>query len=188
MDIPMLIIIVAVVILVLGVALVLGGRVYRTRRTAALRRHFGEEYDRVVADLGSRRRGEAELRARIRRRRALSIRRLDAEERSRYAGSWDDAERTFVNTPATGLRDADLLVMQVMRDRGYPVEQFQERAKLISVDYPDLVEHFRAAHTIAVANEDDAAETEQIRQAMVDYRFVFDELLEGGDAEPARRS
>lgn len=188
MDINMMIFIVAVVVLVVGVALVLSGRVYRTRRTAALRRHFGDEYARVVADHRSRRRGEAELRARMKRRRALSIRRLDAEERTRYAVSWDGAERTFVNTPATGLRDADLLLMRVMRDRGYPVEKFQERAKLISVDYPDLVEHFRAAHTIAVASENDDAETEQIRQAMVDYRFLFDELLEGGDAEPARRS
>lgn len=186
MGVQEIIIIVAVVALVVGIVLVLSGRAYASRRTAALRRHFGDEYDRVLAEYGGRRRGEAELRARLRRRRALSIRRLNPEERARYSAGWDAAERTFVNTPATGLRDADLLLTQVMRDRGYPVEHFQERARLISVDHPDVVEHFRAAHAVAVANETETIETEQIRQAMVDYRFLFDELLEGGD-EPARR-
>lgn len=180
MDTTSVIIVVAVVVLIVGVALVLSGRAYRTRRTARLRDHFGQEYDRVVAERG-RRRGEAELRARLRRRRALSVRRLTPDDRARYVSGWETAERTFVNSPATGLREADLLVTQVMLDRGYPAASFHERAALISVDYPDVVEHFRAAHQIAVANETGKIETELIRRAMVDYRFLFDELLEGGE-------
>jgi hypothetical protein len=182
------IVVVAVAVLVVGIALVLSGRAYRTRRTAELRRHFGAEYDRVIGEHG-RGRGEAQLRARLRRRGSLTIRRLDPEERARFSAGWEAAERTFVNTPATGLRDADLLVTQVMRERGYPVEHFPERADLISVDYPDVVQHFRDGHAVAVANETDDIETERIRQAMLDYRFLFDELLEGGaDPSPSPRT
>lgn len=181
------VIVVAVVLLVVGVALVVSGRVYSKRRTAALRRRFGDEYDRVVSDLG-RRRGEAELRSRVKQRNSLTIRRLEPDERTKFERAWESAQGTFVDTPATGLRDADLLVMQVMRDRGYPVEQFEQRAKLISVDHPDLVEHFRSAHGVAVASEEDRAETEELRQAMVGYRFLFDELLEGGDPERTSRA
>jgi hypothetical protein len=177
------VVIVAVAVLVVGIALVLSGRAYRTRRTAELRQVFGSEYERAVRQHG-RPRGEALLRARLRRRRGLSIRRLDPEERARYAAGWDAAERTFVNAPAAGLREADLLVTQVMRDRGYPVEHFAERADLVSVDHPDVVQHFRDGHAVAVANEDGRIGTERIRQAMVDYRFLFQELLEGG-ADPA---
>lgn len=97
-----------------------------------------------------------------------------------FTDAWDTAQASFVSTPNTGLRDADLLVMEVMRDRGYPVEHFEERAKLISVDHPELVEHFRSAHVVAVAIEEDSATTEQVRQAMVDYRYLFDELVGGG--------
>ena len=180
--------IIAVVVLVGGIVLLVSGRVYTTRRTESLRRQFGSEYDRVIEDHGGRRRGERELRSRLRDRNALTIRQLEPNERARFTDAWESAQATFVDTPATGLRDADLLVMQVMRERGYPVEHFHQRARLISVDHPDLVEHFRAAHTIAVANEDGSADTEQIRQAMVDYRFLFDELVQGGGPERTRRS
>lgn len=180
-------VIAAIVVLVVGILLVVSGRIRATLRTAALRRHFGAEYDRVIESFGGRRRGEAELRARLRRRRELTIRNLDPAERERFGSAWDAAQSTFVDTPSTGLRDVDLLVMQVMRDRGYPVERFEERANLISVDHPELVEHFRAAHTVAVANEEDSASTEELRQAMVDYRYLFDELIDGGDPERTRR-
>jgi hypothetical protein len=174
------IVIVAVAVLIVGIALVVSGRADRGRRGAALRERFGEEYHRVVCEHG-RRRGEAELRDRLRRRGELSIRRLTAEERERYAAEWDDAERTFLNSPATGLRAADLLLTQVMRDRGYPIEGFPERAALISVDHPDVVAHFRAGHAVAVANENSDVGTEEIRRAMLDYRFLFEELLDGGE-------
>lgn len=176
----MWIVIAAVVVLVVGIMVFLAGRVRAGRQTARLRRQFGPEYDRVIDQFDGRQRGEAELQARLQRRAQLSLRTLAPEERERFTQSWDSAQASFVSTPNNGLRDADLLVMQVMRDRGYPVEHFEERAKLISVDHPELVEHFRSAHTVAVANEQDSATTEQMRQAMVDYRYLFDELVGGG--------
>jgi hypothetical protein len=175
------IVIVAVAVLIVGIALVVSGCAARGRRAAVLREWFGEEYERVVGERG-RRRGEAELRHRLRRRGELSIRRLSAVERERYAAEWDDAERSFLNSPATGLRTADLLLTQVMRDRGYPIEGFPERAALVSVDHPDVVAHFRAGHAVAVANENSEVGTEEIRRAMLDYRFLFEELLDGGES------
>ncbi|MGH3094903.1 MAG: hypothetical protein ACRDMV_02750 [Streptosporangiales bacterium] len=176
------VIVAAVVILVVGIILYATSRVHANRRTAMLREHFGAEYDRVVAEHG-RPRGEAELRERLRRRREVTVRNLDAAERDRFGSAWESAQSAFVDKPVQGLREADLLVMQVMRERGYPVEHFEERADLISVDHPDLVEHFRSAHAAAVANEQEPVETEDLRQAMVDYRYLFDELLQGGDIE-----
>lgn len=181
------VIVAAVVVLIVGIGLYAGGRVHASRRTATLRRHFGEEYDRVIADRGGRQRGEAELRDRLRRRRGLTVRNLDDEERDRFGQGWESAQSAFVDTPVNGLREADLLVMQVMRDRGYPVEHFEERADFISVDHPELVQHFRDAHAVAVANEQEPVETEHLRQAMVNYRYLFDELLQGGDPERVPR-
>ncbi len=181
------IIAVAAVVLVVGIALVVSARLTAARRSAALRRQFGDEYDRVISELGHRR-GESELRGRLELRRSLTIRHLGPDERATFEQAWDAAQSSFVDTPSTGLRDADLLVMQVMRDRGYPVEHVEERVRVISVDYPDLVEHFRAAHGVAVASERDHAGTEEQRQAMVGYRFLFDELLEGGDPQRTRRT
>ncbi|GLZ52575.1 hypothetical protein Acsp07_21920 [Actinomycetospora sp. NBRC 106378] len=180
------IVIVAVVVIVLGVVLILVAR-YRARATtASLRSRFGDEYDRVVEQYGKRD-GEKELRARLKRRQELELRDLGADERDRYARAWESAQSTFVENPPTGLRDADLLVQQVMRDRGYPSERFEEREKLVSVDYPDLVEHFRSAHAVAVADEQADQSLEDRRQAMVDHRYLFDALLGGGDAERTRR-
>ncbi|HEX2297594.1 MAG TPA: hypothetical protein VHH34_03595, partial [Pseudonocardiaceae bacterium] len=110
------IIAVAVVVLVVGIALVVSARIYSARRTAVLRRQFGAEYDRVISEFGHRR-GEQELRSRLRLRRSLTIRHLEPEERATFAQSWESAQSSFVDSPAAGLRDADLLVMQVMRDR-----------------------------------------------------------------------
>ncbi len=177
------IVVAAVVVLVVGLMLYLAGRARAGRTTASLRRQFGPEYERVVERFGGRRRGEAELRARMQRRSQLSIRTLEPEERRRYSEAWEAAQSSFVTTPIAGLRDADLLVMESMRDRGYPVEHFEERAKLVSVDHPELVEHFRSAHAVAVSNEQESADTEQLRQAMVNYRYVFDELVGGGNPD-----
>lgn len=186
MSVEVWIVVAAVVVLLLGVLLVVVARSKSRSRRAALREHFGPEYDRVIDDYG-RAAGERELRARLKQRRSLSIRALDADERTRFATAWESAQATFVETPSTGLRDADRLVTQVMRERGYPVEHFSEREKMMSVDHPDLVEHFRSAHSVAVANETDTAGTEQLRQAMVDHRYLFDGLLSGGDPDRTRR-
>ena len=187
MDPVVIVIIVAAVILVVGIVLVIVSRARSRSRRAALRSQFGDEYDRVISEYGQSN-GERELRSRLKKRRELEVRELDGSERDRYAKAWESAQSTFVENPSTGLRDADLLVQQVMRDRGYPVERFEERAKLISVDHPDLVEHFRSAHQTSVATEEaGSAGTEDMRQAMVDHRYLFDALLQGGDAERTRR-
>ncbi len=180
------VVIAAVVVVLLGAALIVVARRWSRGTTAALRSRFGNEYDRVVGAYGQRS-GEKELRSRLRRRRQLELRDLVPDERDRYSRAWETAQSTFVENPSTGLRDADLLVQQVMRDRGYPSERFEEREKLVSVDYPDLVEHFRSAHEVAVADEQSEQRLEDRRQAMVDHRYLFDALLQGGDAERTRR-
>lgn len=176
----------AVVVVLLGATLLVVARRRARSTRAALRSRFGEEYDRVVGAYGQRE-GEKELRARLRRRRDLELRDLGSDERTRYAQAWESAQATFVENPSTGLRDADLLVQQVMRDRGYPSERFEDREKLVSVDFPDLVEHFRSAHGVAVADEQAEQSLEGRRQAMVDHRYLFDALLQGGDVERTRR-
>lgn len=187
MDPLVIVIIVAVAVLVVGAVLIVVARVRSRSRRAALRSRFGDEYDRVIEQYGHRE-GERELRDRVRERERLEVRELDPAERDRFTGAWDLAQSTFVEKPSTGLRDVDLLVQQVMRERGYPVERFEERARLISVDHPDLVQHYRDAHRVAVgAEEHDDASTEDMRQAMVDHRYLFDALLSGGDAERTRR-
>lgn len=186
MDPVLIVVVVAAVVLVVGVVLVVVSRRRSRSRRAALRSQFGDEYDRVVAEYGTGD-GERELRARLKRRREIEVRELDSSERDRYGQAWESAQSSFVENPSTGLRDADLLVQQVMRERGYPVERFSERAKMISVDHPDLVERYRAAHRVATEVEDGDAGTEDMRQAMVDQRYVFDALLGGGDAARTRR-
>ncbi|MBW0105288.1 hypothetical protein [Pseudonocardia sp. KRD291] len=181
------VVVAAVVLIAIGVGLIVAGRVRGRRRSAALRRHFGPEYDHVVEQSGGRSEGESVLQRRLNHRRELDVRDLDADERERFSSAWDQAQNSFVETPRTGLRDADLLVMQVMRDRGYPVEHFTEREEMVSVDHPDLVGHYRAAHRTAVADTQDHADTEQLRQAMVDYRYLFDELIGAGHPERTQR-
>ncbi|MHC1562795.1 hypothetical protein ACR9E3_27845 [Actinomycetospora sp. C-140] len=186
MDPVLIVVVVAAVVLVLGVVLVLVARKRSQSRRAALRSQFGDEYDRVVSEYGQRD-GERELRARLSRRRELEVRELDGGERDRFGQAWESAQSSFVENPSTGLRDADLLVQQVMRERGYPTERFEERAKMISVDHPDLVERYRAAHRTSTEVEEGTADTEDMRQAMVDHRYLFDALLGGGDAARTRR-
>ncbi len=181
-------VVVAVVVLALaGAALLVSARMRGQRRTAALQRHFGPEYDVVLRQSGDKASGESELRRRLARRRELEVRDLDADERERFAARWEQAQNSFVETPRTGLRDGDLLIQQVMRERGFPVEHFSEREQMISVDHPDLVGHYRAAHEVAVADTREEAGTEELRQAMMDYRYLFDELIGAGHPESTQR-
>ena len=155
-----------------------------------LREGFGPEYDRVVHERGDQRAGEAELRERRERRRSYDIRPLEAGERESYAERWQATQRRFVDQPASALGEADGLVGEVMSARGYPVEDFEQQAADVSVDHPRVVEHYRAAHAISQANADQSASTEDLRQAMVHYRALFDELSERARARPrtSRRS
>ena len=148
------------------------------RRSEQLRDRFGPEYDRTVREADSRRRAESELADRAKRREALDIRPLSEESRERYANSWRETQEQFVDAPSESIMRADRLVQELMRERGYPVEDFEQRTSDISVDHPHVVEDYRAAHAISLANDHGKASTEDLRQAMVHYRNLFEELLE----------
>ena len=152
--------------------------IVRRRRSERLRERFGPEYDRTLADAGKRRRAEAELQERERRRTRLDIRPLQPAARDRYVQSWRAVQERFVDTPDGAVAEADRLVIEVMRERGYPIEDFEQRAADVSVDHPVVVDNYRAAHAISVARQSGEAGTEDLRQAMVHYRALFEELLE----------
>jgi hypothetical protein len=152
------------------------------RRTQGLRQTFGPEYDRTLNETDSRRRAESELEARRDRRADLDIRPLTPAARARYEERWRQIQSAFVDDPSGALRGADESVILVMRERGYPMDDFDQRAADLSVDHPDLVQNYRAAHGIALANEQGQASTEDLRQGMVSYRSLFEELL-GDDGE-----
>jgi len=177
-----------VVIVVVAILIVAGivGMASARRRTRSLQQRFGPEYDRVAADAPTRRDAEAELRAREKHREELDIRPLDPRDRDRYRARWQDVQAQFVDDPAGAVGAADGLIRDVMRSRGYPVDDFETRAADLSVDHPDVVENYRAAHGIAVAHERGKATTDDLRHAVQHYRALFDDLVEARDPEEAR--
>jgi hypothetical protein len=151
------------------------------QRRAALQKRFGPEYDREVARRGSERDAARHLGDIADRRDQLDIRQLEPTARDRYTRRWAAVQTEFVDRPGLALDEADRLVTDVMRDRGYPVEDFGERAELVAADHPEIVEHYRAAHS---ARRDHHGQpgtvgTEEMRQAFVHYRALFDELVSG---------
>lgn len=173
-----IVIVIALAVVVLGVALAVYAQT--RQRSRHLRQHFGPEYDRTVGETEDRRAAERELREREQRRDELHIVPLDPTARSLYAEEWRGIQERFVDTPAASVAEADVLVMRVMRDRGYPVDDFDQRAADISVDHPDLVEHFRAAHEMAERSHWQRVDTEELREAVVHYRSLFEALLDDG--------
>ena len=157
----------------------------RNRRTKTLREGFGPEYDRTVADAPSKREAEADLKERQKRRDELDVKPLSADAREHYVVAWRATQARFVDDPAEAIDEADVLIQRVMRDRGYPTEDFEQRAADVSVDHPDVVNNYRAAHGISVAHLRGKASTEDLRQALVHYRALFDELLESREPERA---
>jgi len=169
-------IIVAVVIIAILVAAVWW---YSMRqRSAKLQEKFGPEYERTVAEKGDTRKAEDELTDRQKRVSKLEIKPLAADERRRFNDEWRAVQARFVDDPSAAVRDADTLVGRVMESRGYPVGDFEQRAADVSVDHPTVLEHYRAAHAVALRHAQGQASTEDLRQAMVNYRALFDELLE----------
>jgi hypothetical protein len=179
--------IVIIVAAVLVVAAIVAAAAARKRRTSQLREGFGPEYDRTVDSAGGRRDAERELQERRERREALDIRDLSPAARDRHLESWRVLQARFVDDPGSSVREADRLVQDVMRERGYPIHNFEQRAADVSVDHPHVVEHYRAAHRIWAANERGEATTEDLRQSVVHYRALFDELLGGTADEPLAR-
>jgi hypothetical protein len=175
-----------VVIVVVVVLLIAAAVLVPRMRSRRLQQQFGPEYDRTVDSAGDRRAAERDLRERTQERQELEIRPLDPGARSAYSQRWRSTQERFVDAPGEAVGDADVLVQEVMRERGYPVGDFERQARAVSVDHADVVSEYHAAHEISVANERGQASTEQLREAMVHYRTLFAELLEGGDGAGGR--
>jgi hypothetical protein len=181
------------IIVALLAAAVVAGIVYagmQRRRSRRLRTSFGPEYERALADRGDRRDAERELEGRARRRQSFDIRPLAEADREQYATQWRGVQSRFVDAPNDALGEADSLVSSVMRVRGYPVADFDQRAADLSVDHPVLVANYRYAHGIAARRGGGQVTTEELRQAMIHYRALFDELLAAvaEQAEPSQRT
>lgn len=179
-------IVIAVVVVLVIVALV-AAAIARRRRTAGLREHFGPEYDRTLEQRDGRRQAEADLRNRQKEREHLNITPLSDAARTRYAEQWRELQERFVDQPASVVTGADELVRRVMDDEGYPVDDFNSQAELISVDHPELVQNYRTAHGVWERTQRQQATTEDMRTALLSYRSLFDELL-GADAGDGRHS
>ena len=178
---------VAIVVLV-GIVLV-AMLASRGRRGRTLRKRFGPEYDRALAETGSADKAESVLGDRVKRREALQIRELDPRARERYSESWRSVQAHFVDDPHGAVREADELVTSVMRDRGYPTSDFDQQAGDLSVDHAGVIDNYRRAHEISLAGEQGQASTDDLRQATVHYRALFEELLAGrGDPAPSPSS
>lgn len=157
----------------------------RKRRTTRLVGQFGPEYDRAVDHLGSKAKAEADLVARAKERAKLDIKPLAPADHDRFAEAWHRTQERFVDDPKGALNEAHSLVSEVMRLRGYPMGEFDAQAAVISVDYPVVVENYRAAHRLFETSAHGDVGTEDLRQAMVHYRALFAELLEARELEPA---
>jgi len=182
MNTTALIIIFSVILIgVAGIAtLILLGK----RKTKRLRTRFGSEYSRAVQESGGRRQGEAGLQEREKRVEGFAIRPLAPTDRERYIASWHKVQAQFVDDPKSSVTEADRLLGEVMSTRGYSASDFEQRSADISVNHPMVVENYRAAHEIAVRHARGEASTEDLRQAMIHYRSLFDELV--GEPEMAR--
>jgi len=170
-----------VIVLLIALVAAIGAAVWlymRNRRTVQLQSRFGPEYDRALATHHDQREAERELEHRAERVEHLDIRSLTSAERERYADLWQSTQARFVDDPAGATDEADQLVGEVMGTRGYPVGDFEQRAADVSVKHPRVVEHYRAAHQIAMRNERGDADTEELRQALMHYRSLFEDLLE----------
>jgi nitrogen fixation-related uncharacterized protein len=181
---PKLIILIAVAVAIVAV---IGWLYYRKRKTENLQQKFGPEYERTVQEQGSERKAEAILADREKRVEKLHIRNLDVMERERFTKEWKAVQSHFVDTPKGAVTEADELISTVMKTRGYPMSDFDQRAADISVDHPRVVENYRAAHEIALRVGKDRASTEDLRMAMIHYRSLFAELVQTPAAMMATR-
>jgi len=170
-------IVVTVVLVLVILGAILGSVFVRRRRTERLHDRFGPEYDHTVQAMGDEKKAQTELDERRKRVEALDIRPLSVSERERYLADWTAVQSKFVDEPGQAILDADRLIMEVMQKRAYPISDFEQRAADISVNYPALVSNYRSARVIATKNEQHLADTEELRQAMIYYRSLFDELL-----------
>ena len=180
-------ILIAVVAIVVIMGIILAPIFARRKRSDRFQNKFGgTEYDRTVETAGSEKKAQKELTERQKYVKTLNIRPLSVRERERYQVDWTTVQGKFVDQPAEATQEADHLIMEVMALREYPVSDFDERAAEISVNYPALVTNYRAAREIAIKNKNHKAGTEELRQALIYYRSLFDELLKGETVVPEK--
>lgn len=172
------VLIAAAIVVIAAVAILVTRSANSRKRTERLKERFGPEYERTVGEAGEQSGAEDELAARERKRDKLDIVPLSPGAREKYADSWRTVQTAFVDNPSSAVGDADRLVTQVMRDRGYPIDDFDQRAADISVDHPKVVENYRTAHSIYLLQEEGDVGTEDQREAFVHYRALFEKLLE----------
>jgi FtsZ-interacting cell division protein ZipA len=172
-----LIIVIVVAIVIVAAIVVVGYQMARKRRTEQLRQQYGPEYDRTIEQADTQREAESELRDRAKRHEQLELRTLDSSQREDFARRWSDVQAQFVDDPSDAVHNADLLVNEVMSARGYPVENFDQQADDLSVRYPEVTQRYREARSIAQANENGSADTEDLRQAVTSYRALVVALL-----------
>jgi hypothetical protein len=168
-----IVVILAALVIIGAVALIL-----RQQQTKRLRERFGPEYSRTVKEYGGEQRAAPILAAREKRVEALHIHPLSQADATRFTNAWRSVQAQFVDDPSGAITQADQLVNEAMRARGYPVGDFEQRAADVSVDHPQVVQNYRSAHDIALRHRRGEASTEDLRQAMVCYRDLFNELLE----------
>jgi hypothetical protein len=167
---------IAVVLIMVIMGVILGPIFARRRRSERLHDQFGAEYDHTVKAMGEKK-AQTELNERQDYVKALNIRPLSVKERERYLADWAAVQSKFVDEPGQAIIDADGLIMEVMQLRDYPISDFEQRAADVSVSYPTLVGNYRAARAIAIKNEQHQADTEELRQAMIYYHSLFEELV-----------
>ncbi len=172
------ILIAAGAVILVAVVIVAASFASSRKKTERLKQHYGREYERLVSEAGDQKAAEKELVARERRHDELDIVPLTPSALSDFTTRWHQVQTGFVDNPATAVGVADRLVTEVMRDRGYPVDDFDQRASDISVDHPQIVENYRAAHGIHLSQQHGNVSTEQQREAFVYYRALFEKLLE----------
>ena len=172
------VLIAAAIVVIAAVAIIVTRSANSRKRTERLKERFGPEYERTVGEAGEQGGAEDELAGRERKRDKLDIIPLSPGAREKYADSWRTVQTAFVDNPSSAVGDADRLVTQVMRDRGYPIDDFDQRAADISVDHPKVVENYRTAHSIYLLQEEGDVGTEDQREAFVHYRALFEKLLE----------
>jgi hypothetical protein len=171
-------------VILIGIVGLAASMFLKKHKTERLRTRFGPEYARAVEESGGRRKAEAGLERREKRVEGFAIRPLAASDRERYIASRHKIQSEFVDSPENAVAQADQLLGEVMSTRGYSVSEFEQRSADISVDHPLVVENYRAAHEIAIRHARGQATTEDLRQAMIHYRKLFDELV--GEPEMAR--
>ncbi|WP_026343668.1 hypothetical protein [Nocardia sp. BMG111209] len=180
------VIVVLVVVVVAALAAVAARPMLRRRR---LRNRFGPEYDRTVTETGDRRSAERELADRERRHSELDLHELSEDQRQRYTTQWTEAQERFVDDPEAALQDADRLIVTVMAERGYPTDDFDQQVADLSVEHAEPVGRYRVAHEIATRSDGSGVSTEDMRTAIVHYRDLFQDLLNGDTSnEKAARS